>query len=74
MKVKELVKRLEKLDQEANIDVYVDLTKEELEAQVGDINQLEEDEYILDNWRDICNIEERERGYYLYLFSELKDY
>lgn len=58
MTVKELIKKLCDLDDwNSPIDVYVGATKENL--LTSDWDELDGDAYILDDWRDIEDIDER---------------
>ena len=58
MTVRELIKKLCDLDDwNANIDVYVGATKGNLITD--DWDELKDDDYVLDEWRDIQRIDER---------------
>lgn len=58
MTVKELIKKLCDLDDwNANIDVYVGATKGNLITD--DWDELKDNDYVLDEWRDIERIDER---------------
>lgn len=58
MTVKELIKKLCDLDDwNATIDVYIGATKGNLITD--DWDELKDDDYVLDEWRDIQRIDER---------------